>query len=136
MKIRVATPIRPTEAPERVRQAILNLFPDANLEASADRIAGSVVDLQAFRRRIWELRIIDSARGQILHGLTPDLATIRFRLSKQAALANQVAFPPRPHILGDIEVIVEAEANDTLTPEQWAWWLCPETQDGEIVGPM
>lgn len=119
-----------------MRKAILNLFPDASLDASATRIEGVVAAVETFRRRIWELRIIDSARGQILHGLAPDGVSLRFRLSKQAALANQVAFPPRPHILGDLEVSVEAEANDTLTPEQWAWWLCPETQDGEIVGPV
>ncbi len=131
----VVTPIRPTEDPVLVRQAILGLFPGVSLGDGPGRVSGDVLDVAAFRSRIWELRIIDTARGQILHGLTADGKSIRFRLSKQAALARQVAFPPRPHILGDIEVTVEAEAGDARTPEQWAWWLCPETVDGEIVGP-
>lgn len=118
-----------------MRQAILALFPHAQLEEAGDRLSGPAGDATALRSRIWELRIIDTARGQILHGLAADGHSIRFRLSKQAALARQVAFPPRPHILGDIEVHVESEDGDALTPEQWAWWLCPETKDGEIVGP-
>jgi predicted RNA binding protein with dsRBD fold (UPF0201 family) len=136
VKVTVAAPIRPTEDAAKVRQAVLTLFPDAALAEETGRLAGPVVDLQPLRRRIWELRIIDTARGQVLHGLAPDGASIRFRLGKQAALANQVAFPPRPHVLGDVEVQLVAEAGDTLTPEQWAWWLCPETKDGEIVGPV
>lgn len=132
----VSCGLKATEEEERVRQAIQNLFPDAGLAAADGRLSGAVRDIEPFRARIWELRIIDTARGQILHGLAADDASTRFRLSKQAALARHVSFTPRPHVLGDIEVLVEHEPQDTITVEQWAWWLCPETKDGEIVGPV
>ena len=135
VKLNVTVPVRPTEESLLVRQAVLKLFPDAELAEADGRLAGPAGDAETLRTRIWELRIIDTARGQVLHGLAADGRSIRFRLAKQAALARQVAFPPRPHALGDIEVTVEAEPGDAQTPEQWVWWLCPETKDGEIVGP-
>ncbi len=62
-------------------------------------------------------------------GLSTDGQTLSARLSKQAALTGHVSFPARPHALGDIEFTLRREAGvaDVLA------WLCPETQDGEIV---
>jgi predicted RNA binding protein with dsRBD fold (UPF0201 family) len=132
--VRVRAPVRPTEDEARVRQAIANLFPQARIQLTAGGFVAETDSLHAMRQRIFELRIIDTVRGQILHGLAADGASSGFRLSKQAALAMQISFPPTPHALGDLEVTLEAESGDGRTTEQWAWWLCPETKDGEIVG--
>ena len=89
-------------------------------------------DLEALRRRIWELRIIDAVRGALLGGC--DGAVLRFALSKQAAAAGKVALPVGRHASGELDVEVQVEVADPWADaEALVWWLCPETQDGEIV---
>lgn len=138
MRVTVSTPVRPTEDPARVEEAVRRLFPDLEGAHQGGRYAGATASLAAFRRRVWELRIIDTVRGQVLHG-TPSGAQrrTRFRLAKQAALAGKVSFPPTPHPLGDLEVTVELEDGDPWQDmDAFALWLCPQTKDGEIVGPV
>jgi predicted RNA binding protein with dsRBD fold (UPF0201 family) len=132
VQVTVQAAIRPTESRERVEAACRTLFSGT---AGGD---GEVVlrghDLEALRRRVWELRIIDAVRGALLGGC--DGAVLRFALSKQAAAAGKVALPVAQHALGELEVEVRVEADDPWADaEAVVWWLCPETQDGEIVGP-
>lgn len=138
MRVTVSTPVKATEDPTRVEQAARRLFPDLEAGVSGGRFVGTTGDLRALRQRVWELRIIDTVRGQVLHGAPSDEATAtRFRLSKQAALAGKVSFPPSAHALGDLDVQVTLEAGDPWpTVGALAAWLCPETRDGEIVGPI
>ncbi len=138
MRVTVSTPVKATEDPARVEEAARRLFPGLEGGLSEGRFTGTTGDVRPLRRRVWELRIIDTVRGQILHG-TPSgkERSTRFRLSKQAALANKLSFPPTPHALGDLEVSVELEDGDPWPDiEAFAMWLCPETKDGEIVGPV
>lgn len=139
MRVTVSTPVRPTEDAAKVEAALRRFFPAAQVEHAADAVRGTTGDLGAFRARVWELRIIDTVRGQLLHGLqgyggpTPPTA-LRFRLSKQAASAGKVSFPPTPHPLGDLDVHIEVEPGDPWPDaEALVWWVCPETKDGEIV---
>lgn len=138
MRVTVSTPVKATEDPVRVEQAARRLFPDLEGGLANGRFTGTTGDLRALRQRVWELRIIDTVRGQVLHGAPSDEATAtRFRLSKQAALAGKVSFPPSPHALGDLEVQITLEAGDPWPHVgALATWLCPETKDGEIVGPI
>lgn len=137
VQVTVSTPIRPTEDPSRVERAAKRFFPDLEGGIAGGSWTGTGHDLRPLRSRIWELRIIDTFRGQFLHGAPAmEARATRLHLSKQAALAGKVSFPPTPHALGDLEVVVELEASDPWrTIEQLAFWLCPETKDGEIVGP-
>lgn len=138
MRVTVSTPVRATEDPARVEEAARRFFPDLDGSLADGRFVGTTGDLRALRQRVWELRIIDTVRGQVLHGTPTGAAkTTRFRLSKQAALAGKVSFPPSPHALGDLEVAIELEAGDPwLDIDALAAWLCPETRDGEIVGAV
>lgn len=138
MRVTVSTPVRPTEDPARVEEAVRRLFPDVDGTVAEGRFLGATKSLTALRRRVWELRIIDTVRGQVLHGTPTGAArSTRFRLAKQAALAGKVSFPPTPHPLGDLEVTVEIEDGDPWKDvDALALWLCPETKDGEIVGPV
>lgn len=137
MLVRIVAPVRATEDEAKVRQAVLALFPDAGMRSLPDAIEGTSRDLRSFRRRVWELRIIDAVRGKMLHGMDPDGRRLRVRFSKQAALAGKVSFPPTPHALGDLEATVELEEGDPWPDiERLVWWLTPETKDGEIVGPV
>lgn len=137
MKVRVEAPLRATEVPGRVTAACTAWWPEARIDARPDRVVAEAQGptvLDAFRARVWELRIIDTVRGRLLAGA--DGPTLRFVLDKQAAFAGRVSFPPAPHPLGDVEVTFIVEAGDAWDDaEALAWWLCPETRDGEIVGP-
>lgn len=136
VRVCISTPLAATEDPAKVHDAILRLWPDAVIRDEAGRTVGETGDLRPLRQRVWELRIIDTVRGKLLHGLAPDGRSLVVRLSKQAALAGQVSFPPTPHALGDLEVTVTVEPGDPWPDaEKLAWWLAPETKDGEIVGP-
>jgi predicted RNA binding protein with dsRBD fold (UPF0201 family) len=138
VRVTVSTPVKVTEDPARVEEAARKLFPDLEGGVADGRFTATTRDLRPLRKRIWELRIIDTARGQVLHGTPTGAArSTRFRLAKQAALAGKVSFPPAPHALGDLEVAVEIEDGDPWVDiDSFALWLCPETKDGEIVGPV
>ncbi len=135
MQVTVTTPVHPTEVPERVVAAATRFWPDGAVEQADDRVTVRVAGTDALdllRHRVWELRIIDAFRG----GLRADDRVLRFRLSKQAALAGKAAAPPTPHVLGDLAVAVALEDGDPWPDaEHLRWWLCPETAEGEIVGP-
>lgn len=136
--VTVATPLKPTEDPAQVKVAILRFFPDLDVDVNPDRISGTTRDLRPLRARVWELKIIDTFRGQFLHGTPTGAArSTRFRLSKQAAHAGKVSFPPTPHGLGDLELTVALEEGDAFADiDALAYWMCPETKDGEIVGAV
>ena len=136
MRVTVATPVKPTEDPAKVESAAARFFPGTVAEHAADGLVLRGDSLLAFRSRVWELRIIDTVRGQLLHGMAKDGRGLAFRLSKQAAAAGKVSFPPTPHPLGDLKVHVELEPGDPWADaEALAMWVCPETKDGEVVGP-
>jgi len=135
--VQVRTPLRPTEDPEKVRRAVLTLWPDAQLQEAAASVEGVSRDVRPLRQRVWELRIIDAVRGKMLHGIQSDGRSLVVRFSKQAALARMVSFPPTPHALGDLEVTVTVEEGDPWPDaEKFVWWFAPETKDGEIVGTV
>jgi predicted RNA binding protein with dsRBD fold (UPF0201 family) len=135
VQVRIVAPVRFTEDPERVRQAMRNLFPDATFAQAPAGLEAESRDLRPLRARVWQLRIIDTFRGQFLHGMDAAKTHTTFRVSKQAALASQVSFPATPHVLGDLTLTIAAEPGDALDIERLGWWLAPETKDGEIVRP-
>jgi len=131
VRVTVTTPVRPTEEAAKVAAAATRLVPGV-VEHAADALVVRADSLDALRARVWELRIIDTVRGQLLPGASGGV--LRFRLAKQAAAAGKVSFPPTPHPLGDLEVKAELEPGDPWPDaEALCWWLCPATKDGEIV---
>jgi predicted RNA binding protein with dsRBD fold (UPF0201 family) len=135
VQVRIVAPLRPTEDAQKVRQAVLNLFPDALITETEKGFEATTSDLRPLRARVWQLRIIDTFRGQVLHGMDAAQTHSTFRISKQAALASHVSFPATPHVLGDLTLTITPDPEDPLDIERLAWWLAPETKDGEIVGP-
>ena len=131
MRVTVAAPVKATEDADKVEAAATRFFP-GEVARAADGVVVHAAGLEAFRLRVWELRIIDTVRGQLLRGAEGPI--LRFRLAKQAAAAGKVSFPPTPHPLGDLDVKAELEPGDAWADaEALCWWLCPETKDGEIV---
>lgn len=128
MEIQVRTECHATEVAERVQEALARFLPGARVEGTV--ATGS--DLTALRARIWELQIIDTFRGSCV----PSEDVLRFRISKQAALAGKVALPAARHPLGDLDWSIRVTDEDPWDDaEALMWWLCPETEDGKIVGP-
>lgn len=107
LRVRVETPCRPTEDPEKVTAALRNLFPDLRIDSMEGRLVGTTERLERLRERIRDQRIRDSARRQLLSGRDGDRTTVS--LSKQAAFVGVVNFAAGSP-LGDI--VVEIESDD------------------------
>jgi len=107
LQVRVETPCRPTEDPEKVTAALRNLFPDLRIDSMEGRLVGTTERLERLRERIRNQRIRDTARRQLLSGRDGDRTTVS--LSKQAAFVGVVNFAAGSP-LGDI--VVEIESDD------------------------
>jgi uncharacterized protein len=107
LRVRVETPCRPTEDPDKVVAALRTLFPDLQVDRVERAVVGTTARLDRLRERIRDQRIRDTARRQMLAGRTGDRTTIR--LSKQAASVGVVNFSAGSP-LGDI--VVEIESDD------------------------
>ena len=105
-RVRVETPCHPTEDPEKVRLAILNLFPDLRIEREEDLMTGTAESLERIRELIRNEKIRDAARRQLLAGRRGNRT--RVTLSKQAAAVGRVNFSVGSP-LGDIVLEVESE---------------------------
>lgn len=133
MRVEVRTPLLATEDLEKVAKAVTCFLEGAETEEAGGRVTAVGDNLELLRQRIWELRIIDTFRGALLGGC--EGKRLRFITSKQAAFAGKVSLPAAPHPLGDLAWTVTLEDDDPFADaEALAWWLCPETLDGEIVG--
>lgn len=132
--VTVRTPRLPTEDPDKVRTAVTAFWPDMKCRDDGRQTVGEGNDLDAFRNRVWEQKIIDTVRTALLDGVEP--RGVRFRLSKQAALSNKVSIPADRHALGDLDIKLTLQDGDPWDDaEALCWWLCPATEDGKIVGP-
>jgi predicted RNA binding protein with dsRBD fold (UPF0201 family) len=103
--------VNPSENESKIRQAILEVFPDAVLGSGpADRegrveVRGGAVSLDRFAEILARTRIRDAARASLLRGMErgTGLRTSVF-INKQAALAGRVNFTDEDVILGPITI--------------------------------
>jgi predicted RNA binding protein with dsRBD fold (UPF0201 family) len=116
----------PTEDAAKVERAVLNLFPESQVERSADAILATAEDLERFKEIIRNHRILDTTRSVMLRGSTG--RRTRFLLNKQVAFVGKVSFLEGRTALGGMEVTVEAEDLDSLIDE-----VAPITVNGEEV---
>lgn len=115
MEIHVEAPVTVTEDPDRVVEAIHNLFPDASLSMSDDRVTGMAQSLDTLKELLARYQILDTAR-MLLHNRVED-GRLCFRLNKQAAYAGTVNFSEVGHPLGDITVTITDD--DLLALVAW-----------------
>ncbi|HEX2021440.1 MAG TPA: RNA-binding domain-containing protein [Candidatus Thermoplasmatota archaeon] len=132
LRIRIRATVNPTEDPEKVRRAIVALFPGALVQEGEGVMVAEATDLGRLTELVRSERIPDSARGVMLAGLSDDGMSARFRLGKQAAAAGRAHFGPLRSPLGDLEVTLlgdeefEVEraiyrvAHDTTVEPEWA----------------
>ena len=124
--IEISCPIYPSEDPEKVRTAVLKVFPDASLEESEDGIRGTSQSLDRFSKQIRKQKILDTTRSVMIHGKRGDRT--RFFLNKQVAFVGKISFCEEKTILGTIKVVVIDEDIDELIDK-----VAPVTVDGEEV---
>jgi len=107
MQITATAACRPTEDREKVRRALLNLFPDAQLEDASTSVVARSENGDALREAILNQHIRDTARSVMLRGTRGN--STRFTLNKQAAFMGKVSFIEGPVALGGIEVSIESD---------------------------
>ena len=119
-------PVNPSEDPDMVREAVLSLFPDAELELGEKGFVGTAPGLDLFSAQIRKQRILDATRAVMTKGMRDNRT--RFLLNKQVATVGKISFADRNPVLGGIEVSVEDDDLQSLIDR-----VAPETVDGEEV---
>ena len=124
--VQILCPVNPSEDPEKVRSAIVSLFPDAELELRENGFLGTAPSLDSFARLIRRQRILDAARAVLIANMRG--RRTRMSLNKQVATVGKISFADRNPVLGAIEVSVEDDDLVSLIDR-----VAPMTVDGEEV---
>ena len=122
--ITIKAPCFPTEDPEKVRKAILNLFPDSLVEDEGGAIVAKTGSLGRFKELVRSHRILDATRRMLLRGRQGNGTS--FMINKQVAFVGKVSYVEERLPLGSIEVCIEDDDLDRLIDE-----IAPVTVDGE-----
>lgn len=129
--IQITTPVMQTEVTDRVREAVTNLFPSADLTHRHGELIGEAHALEHFSDRLHEQAILDSARAAFFANREGD--TFDFALKKQAAYEGVVNFSVGASgELGDITVRVRVHEPDL---EAFIDHIAPPTEDGKPIQP-
>jgi len=119
-------PLLPTEDPNKVERAVLNLFPDGILERQEREIVVRAASLDRFKLLIRNHRILDSTRKVMLRGA--EAGSTSFSLNKQVAFVGKISFLEEQTPLGGIEVTIEDDDIKALVDQ-----VAPVTVNGEEV---
>lgn len=124
--VSISCPVNPSEDPEKVRSAILSIFPDAVLEEDGGGFRGTAPGLDRFSQLIRRQKILDATRAILITGVRGNRT--RMLLNKQVATVGKVSFADRRPVLGAIEVFIEDDDLLALIDR-----VSPITVDGEEV---
>jgi len=125
VSVQITCPIYPSEDPEKVKEAILNIFPGASLEMD-DRGVRGEADMDRFYKLIRKQKILDSTRSMMFKGIRGNKITLH--LNKQVAVVGKISFTEPRTILGTITVTMESDEPELLIDS-----IAPRTVDGEEV---
>ena len=123
--VSVSCPVFPSEDPEKVRGAVLNIFPDASLERTDGGFEGEA-SANKFQELVRRQKILDSTRSMMFKGIRGKKITLY--LNKQVAAVGKISFTEPKTILGTITVTMECD-----DPEDLIDRIAPRTVDGEEV---
>ena len=126
ISIRLYCPVNPSEDSEKVRKAIMSVFPDAEVELGEKAFEGTLPSLDSFGKRIRSQKILDAARGVLLRNLHGNKTYMS--INKQVATVGKISFADRNPVLGAIEVTIEGDDLEALIDR-----VSPMTVDGEEV---
>ncbi|MFW5938975.1 MAG: RNA-binding domain-containing protein [Halolamina sp.] len=129
--VTIEVPVKPTEVPDRVEDAVTNLFPDADFRREPDRFVAEAHSLDAFSDVLHEQEILDTARREFFNGMDED--GFAFSLKKQPAFEGVVNFAVGSvDELGDIDVRVDVREPDV---ESFIDHVAPPTEEGRPIDP-
>lgn len=115
----------PTEDPEKVKQAVLNLFPESEFEECEGGFFAKASSLESFKEVLGNLRILDTARSVLYRGREGNRTS--FSLNKQVAFIGKVSFAEERMPLGRIDVVIEDDELEVVIDE-----IAPRTVDGVV----
>ncbi len=138
MRVRVVVEAesRPTEDPEKVKEAILRIIDADEVVVEGDdykrviAVAYSVAALEPLRKMLRVERILDAARGAMRKGLDKSQGQLVFYLHKQALYNGRLSFVSGDHEspMGAVRVVIEHPE-----PKRVLDWLAPPTIRGRPV---
>ena len=123
--VRISCPVNPSEDEEKVRSAVLSIFPDAELSLNDGRLEGEAT-LDRFSKAIRRQKILDATRAVMIMNSRGN--TTHLSLNKQVATVGKVSFADKRPVLGAIEVTIEDDDLMALIDR-----VAPITVDGEEV---
>ncbi len=123
--VRISCPVNPSEDEEKVRSAVLSIFPDAELSLNNGRLEGDAT-LDKFSKAIRRQKILDATRAVMIMNSRGNVT--RLSLNKQVATVGKVSFADKRPVLGAIEVTIEDDDLMALIDR-----VAPITVDGEEV---
>lgn len=127
----ITAPIEDTEVTDRVRDAVTNLFPNAEVEAKEGEIVGTTHSLDHFSELLHRQEILDTARSEFFRRRSGSYFS--FSLKKQAAFQGVVNFAVgEADELGEIDVEVRVEDPDV---ESYIDHVAPPTEEGRPIDP-
>jgi hypothetical protein len=129
--VRIEAQVNATEVTERVADAVRNVFPNAEVQETADGLVAETHTLDPFSEKLYEQEILDTARREFTNNQREN--GFSFALKKQAALQGVINFAVgNPDELGDIEVDVTVREP---TVGEFVDHVAPPTEDGVPVEP-
>ena len=123
--VRISCPVNPSEDEEKVRSAVLSIFPDAELSLNDGRLEVEAT-LDRFSKAIRRQKILDATRAVMIMNSRGN--TTRLSLNKEVATVGKVSFADKRPVLGAIEVTIEDDDLMALIDR-----VAPITVDGEEV---
>ncbi|MCL2143685.1 MAG: hypothetical protein FWH44_05470 [Methanomassiliicoccaceae archaeon] len=124
--VKVTCPVFPSEDPEKVKKAVMNIFPDIEPILDDNMMTGETESLEHFAEQMRKQRILDTARSVLMKGRRGNKTT--FRMNKQAAFAGKISFTEERTVLGTISVTISADEITGFIEE-----FAPKTVNGEEV---
>jgi len=128
--VTVEAPVRPSEDREKVKRAMLALFPDLEFEQSEERLIGRTDNAGLFASHLKRQRIRYAARRMMERGRRGQNLT-HFRVNKQAAYVGKVSFTDNESPLGDIVITLEADGLELIIND-----LAPDTRRPSERAPV
>jgi len=119
VEIKIMAPVKNTEDSSRVKQAILNIFPDAIVEEHKDRLEGTASNAENLKSMLEMQKIRDTARWFLKKNVKD--GKLSFKLNKQAAYAGKVNFAIFDHPLGEIIVSITPKKSESI--DDFIEWL-------------
>ena len=127
LSVKITCPVFPSEDPDKVKEAILKIFPDAEISENDAGYEFTAPGLDHFSKQIRKQKILDATRSQMQRGMRRT-GKITVNLNKQVAYMGKVSFTEGKVILGTIKVVIETDEPQALIDT-----VAPETVDGEEV---